>query len=93
MSLPYLKDVLVSLHNDVVVSMKDMSSSLITRMLKDAFDTTSSRSPCTCRSPAEHGCSSLRPPHGEHRPLAPPRQGGVRLLIVPRHGGQDGGPP
>jgi hypothetical protein len=27
MSLPYLKDVLVSLHEDVVVSMKGMSSS------------------------------------------------------------------
>jgi hypothetical protein len=26
MSLPYLKDVLVSLYEDVVVSMKDMSS-------------------------------------------------------------------
>jgi hypothetical protein len=43
-SLPYLKDVLVLLHEDVIVSMKDMSSSC----LLNSFNVTSIRVDSTC---------------------------------------------
>jgi hypothetical protein len=45
MSLPYLKDVLVSLYEDVVVSMKDMSSS---HYPSDITRSNGTSSPATC---------------------------------------------